>query len=60
MKIKSIRWTTNRVAHSLARYARHIDDDIVWLEDSPLPALEAFYVDFLSIFDWMVGNISHR
>ena len=59
MKIKSIRRSANRVAHSLARYVRHIDNDIVWLEDSPPPALEALYVDSLSIFDWMVGKISH-
>ena len=49
MEIKSIRRSANGFAHSLARYARHIDEDIVWLEDSPPPALEALYVDFLSI-----------
>ena len=59
MKIKSIRQSANRVAHSLAHYVRHIDNDIVWLEDSPPPALEALYVDSLSIFDWMVGKSSH-
>ena len=60
MEIKSIWRSANRVAHSLAHYARHIDKDIVWLEDSPPPTLEALYMDFLSISNWMIGNISHR
>ena len=33
------------VAHSLARHARNIDNEIVWMEDSPPPALEALYLD---------------
>ena len=51
MEIKSIRQSANRVPHSLARYTRHIDEDTVWLEDSPPPALEALYVDSLPISD---------
>ena len=35
----------NGVAHSLARFARHLSEDIVWLEDSPPPALETLYLD---------------
>ena len=35
----------NSVAHSLARHARNVDEDIAWLEDSPPPALEALYWD---------------
>lgn len=49
MEINSIRRSANRVAHSLAHYARHISEDIVWLEDLPPPALEDFYLDSLSI-----------
>ena len=49
VEIKSIRRSANRVAHSLGRYARHIDEDIIWLEDSPPPTLEALYLDSLSI-----------
>lgn len=35
----------NSVAHSLAKYTRHMDYEIVWLEESPPPALEALYFD---------------
>lgn len=49
VEINSIRHSANRVAHSLAHYARHISEDIVWLEDLPPPALEDFYLDSLSI-----------
>lgn len=35
----------NTVAYALARYARNIEDELVWLEDSPPPALEALYFD---------------
>ena len=32
----SVRREANFVAHSLARYARHISCDVFWIEDSPL------------------------
>ena len=35
----------NTVAHALARYARNIEDELVWLEESPPPAFEALYFD---------------
>ena len=31
------------MTHSLARFAREVDDEIVWLEDSPPLALEALF-----------------
>lgn len=34
----------NLVAHSLVRYARHISDCVIWIEDFPPPALEASYL----------------
>ena len=37
--------TTNSVAHSLARFANCINDEIIWLEESPQPSLEALYFD---------------
>ena len=49
VEFHSIRRSANGVAHSLARYARHLSKDTVWLEDSPSPALEALYLDSLSI-----------
>ena len=44
MEFNSICRSANVVAHSLARYTKHLDEDIVWLEDSPPPALEALYL----------------
>ena len=44
MEFNSICRSANGIAHSLARYAKHLDEDIVWLEDSPPPALEALYL----------------
>ena len=32
---------TNSVAHVLARYAKHLWEDIYWVEDAPPPALNA-------------------
>ena len=37
--------SANSVAHSLACFANCINDEIVWLEESPQPALEALYFD---------------
>ena len=53
MKIKSIRQSANNVGQSLSRHARQIDEDIVWLKDSPPPVLETLYLDSLSISTWM-------
>ncbi|KAL4600037.1 hypothetical protein ACB092_11G169100 [Castanea dentata] len=55
--INSLRWSqvlfvkrsANTVAHALARYAKDILDEIVWIEDSPPPAVEALYFDSNSI-----------
>lgn len=45
MSVSCVKRIANTVAHSLARYARNIADETVWLEDSPPPALEALYFD---------------
>ena len=37
--------SANSVAHSLACFARCITDEVVWLEESPPPTLEALYFD---------------
>ena len=39
----------NMVAHSLAKYARNIIDDIYWIEDTPPPTADALYQDSLHI-----------
>ena len=44
-----VRRTTNSVAHALARYARSIDNDIVWLEKDPPPVVDALYLDASSL-----------
>ncbi|KAL0007355.1 hypothetical protein SO802_008857 [Lithocarpus litseifolius] len=49
VEFRSIRRSPNGVAHSFARYARHLSEDIFWLEDSPPPALKVLYLDSISI-----------
>ena len=48
VEFSSICRSANGVAHSLARYAKHLGEDFVWLEDSPPPTLEALYLDSIS------------
>ena len=48
MEFNSICCSANGVTHSLARYAKHLGEDFVWLEDSPPPNLEALYLDSIS------------
>ena len=48
MEFNSISRSANGVAYSLACYAKHLGEDIVWLEDSPPSALEALYLDSIS------------
>ncbi|XP_050241207.1 uncharacterized protein LOC126690119 [Quercus robur] len=40
-----IRRGANSIAHSLARYANVLDEEVVWLEDSLPPAHDALYFD---------------
>ncbi|KAL0005561.1 hypothetical protein SO802_013122 [Lithocarpus litseifolius] len=44
-----VRHSANSVAHSLARYASLLDDEVVWMEESPPPALDT--TTNLVIFD---------
>ena len=41
--------SANTAAHALARYAKDLIEDVVWIEDSPPPAMEAVYLDSISI-----------
>ena len=40
-----VRHSANSVAHALARFARLIDNKIIWLEEDPPPAVDALYLD---------------
>ena len=44
-KTNLIRRGGNTVAHVLAQFARNLDEDLVWIEDSPPPALAALFHD---------------
>ncbi|XP_075674854.1 uncharacterized protein LOC142644053 [Castanea sativa] len=39
--------SANSVAHSLAKFAREVEDEFVWVEESLPPALEVLYFDLL-------------
>ena len=40
-----VRHNANSVAHALARFARLIDNEIIWMEEDPLPVVDALYLD---------------
>ena len=42
---KCVRRSANSVAHALARFAKLLDQEIVWLEEDPPPAMDALYLD---------------
>ena len=41
--------SANTVAHLLARHAKDVLHDVIWLEDSPPPVVQALYQDSISI-----------
>ena len=43
--VRTVKRNANGVAHALARFAKNVEDELVWLEESPPPALEALYFD---------------
>ena len=48
LQVRSVSYvarSANYVAHSLARFANCIIDEIIWLEESPQPTLEAVYFE---------------
>ena len=48
----SVGWvsrTANGVAHCLAKFARGLGDEIVWLGESSPPALDALYLDLVNV-----------
>ena len=50
-EVEWLKRSANSVAHNLAYYAKNILDDVIWLEDSLPPVLEALYHDSLSIYE---------
>ena len=49
MSVGWVSHTANGVAHCLAKYARGLVDEVVWLEESPSLALEALYLDLANV-----------
>ena len=49
LSVNCIKWSANAVAHCLARHASRIVKDMVWMEESPLSALKALYLDLISL-----------
>lgn len=45
VSVSCVKRESNFVAHSLAMFARQVDHDIIWLEESPLPDLDALHFD---------------
>lgn len=44
-----VRRNANSVVHALARFARVIDDEIVWLEVDPPLVVDGLYLDSSSL-----------
>ena len=40
-----MRRSVNNVAYVLAKHARLVENELVWMEEDPPPAAEAFYLD---------------
>ena len=52
MQVLSISWVKrggNMVAHTLAKHARNLINDLYWIEDTPPPPADALYYDSLHI-----------
>ena len=52
MQVLSFNWIKrgrNMVAHSLAKHARNLLEDLYWIEDTPPPTTDALYYDSLHI-----------
>ena len=43
--VNCVRRSANNVARALARFAKLIENEIVWMEEDPLPATDALYLN---------------
>ena len=43
--VNYVRRSANGVAHALARFAKLSDNETIWLEEDPPPAIDALYLD---------------
>ena len=55
-----IRGSANSVAHCLAHYAGQLDEELLWLEESPPLALHTLYLDASSLNDWMNSRFAFQ
>ena len=46
-----VKRSANRVTHFLAKHASLIEDDVYWMEESPYPAFQALYLDYIHMND---------
>ncbi|KAK9994242.1 hypothetical protein SO802_023945 [Lithocarpus litseifolius] len=45
VRVSCVRRSANNVAHVLAKHARLVENEIVWMEEDPPPAVDALYLD---------------
>ena len=49
LQVHCIRRGANTAARALAKFAKNVPKELIWLEDSPPPVIEALYFDSSSI-----------
>ena len=55
--VSFVKWSANSITHSLAKYASQLDNQLVWLEESPRLALKALYFDSRCFNEWMMFGL---
>ena len=58
-KVQYGKRSANTVAHALAKYAKDVSNEVVWIEDSLPLAVEALYYDSISI-QWILRIVSFK
>lgn len=49
--VSYVKRTANSMTHSLARFAKHLTSERIWLEESSPPALDALYIDSCNLMN---------